>query len=197
MSHLRGEITFGLNRIYLMFEKLGFATTHLVSINSLVIEQCVDEMLAQPCRKFLSWRNHRRIGPANDVVFLRSVGRPRFCADVHRRGVAEGNTVTYVAMQLAYYMGIEEVILIGVDHSFATTGPPHKTIIAQGDDADHFDPQYFTKGFRWQLPDLDSSEAFYRIARKAFERDGRRIVDATVGGKLEVFPKVAYESLWP
>jgi hypothetical protein len=33
------------------------------------------------------------------------------------------------------------------------------------------------------------------LAREAFERDGRRVVDATPGGKLTVFPKVEYEAL--
>lgn len=34
------------------------------------------------------------------------------------------------------------------------------------------------------------------MAREAFERDGRRVLDATVGGKLTVFPKVGYETLF-
>ena len=46
------------------------------------------------------------------------------------------------------------------------------------------------KGVKWQLPDLDNSALAYRLARTAFEADGRRIVDATVGGALSVFPKL-------
>ena len=38
MSRLKGEFTFGTNRIYLMFPELGFPTTYYLSINSLVIE---------------------------------------------------------------------------------------------------------------------------------------------------------------
>jgi len=34
------------------------------------------------------------------------------------------------------------------------------------------------------------------MARNAFESAGRRVVDATVGGKLTIFPKVDYESLF-
>jgi hypothetical protein len=54
----------------------------------------------------------------------------------------------------------------------------------------------FGKGFRWQLPDLETSEIAYGMARSAFEADGRKVVDATVGGKLTVFPKVDYNSLF-
>jgi hypothetical protein len=57
-------------------------------------------------------------------------------------------------------------------------------------------PNYFGKGVRWQLPDLDTSEVGYIMAREAFREAGREIVDATVGGKLTVFPKVDYNSLF-
>ena len=104
--------------------------------------------------------------------------------------IHEGSTVTYVAMQLAYFMGFKKVILIGVDHSFVTKGEPNKVVESKGDDPNHFSGSYFGKGFRWQLPDLDRSEDAYRHAKVAFENSGRSIVDATVGGKLDVFPKV-------
>jgi hypothetical protein len=110
--------------------------------------------------------------------------------------VFEGSTVTYVALQLAFHMGFSEVILIGVDHSFNTKGAPNLTITSDGDDPNHFSPEYFGKGFRWQLPDLEASEQAYVMARDAYEKSGRIILDATVGGKLPVFPKVKYEHLF-
>ena len=108
----------------------------------------------------------------------------------------EGFTVTFVALQLAFYMGFSKVILIGVDHNFTTQGPANTTITSQGDDPNHFSPDYFGKGFRWQLPDLPGSERAYRLAKQGYETAGRQVVDATVGGKLAVFPKVDYASLF-
>ena len=198
LSLLRDEVTFGLNRIYLAFDELGFATTFLVSVNRLVIKQCADEMTRLPCTKFMNWHARGSIALTRDMMFLRSryppKGKPFYRNPEH--GICEGSTVTYVAMQLAFYMGFGEVVLIGVDHSFATKGPPCQEVVSSGDDRDHFDPRYFGKGFRWNLPDLEDSERHYRIARAVFEADGRRIVDATIGGKLEVFPKVDYLSLF-
>ena len=43
LTKLRGERTFGLNRIYLKFGELGFATSYLVCVNKLVIAQCAAE----------------------------------------------------------------------------------------------------------------------------------------------------------
>ena len=55
-----------------------------------------------------------------------------------------------------------------------------------------FNAGYFGKGFRWQLPDLETSERGYHMARQAYEAAGRQVMDATVGGKLTIFPKVDY-----
>lgn len=97
----------------------------------------------------------------------------------------EGGNVTYVAMQLAYYMWLSKAILIGVDHNFATQGQPHKVVVSQGDDPNHFSRRYFGRDFRWKLPDLEMSEIAYRLAGEGYVGAGREILDATVGGKLE------------
>lgn len=196
LSKLRGESTFGLNRIYLLFPKLGFSTTYYLSMNDLVIEQCAGDILNLPIPKFLTWRSRRFLNPTEDTHFLYTTYTgPKFARDVTGR-LWEGATVTYVALQLAYHMGFEKVILIGVDHNFVTRGDANKVVTSQGDDPNHFAANYFGKGFRWQLPDLETSERAYRMARQAYESDNRQVLDATVGGKLSVFPKVDYESLF-
>jgi len=196
MTKLRNEYTFGLNRIYLMFQELGFSTSFFVSINDLVIEQSAADIQALDIPKFVSWRSRKWLTPQKDLFFLYSTYTgPKFAKNAAGR-LWEGATVTYVALQLAYYFGFSEVILIGVDHSFATKGEPNTTITSEGDDPNHFDPKYFGKGFRWQLPDLETSEIAYEMARRAFEADGREVLDATVGGKLTVFQKVDYRSLF-
>jgi hypothetical protein len=196
LSFLEDEFTFGMNRIYMLFSELGFDTSYYLSINSLVIEQCAEDIRALKMPKFISWRSRHLIEPTDDMVFLHTTySGPKFAHDASSR-LWEGATVTYVALQLAYHMGFDPVFLIGVDHSFATQGKPNTTIISEGDDPNHFHPSYFGKGFRWQLPDLDTSERAYIMARHAYEKNGRRILDATVGGELTVFPKVDFLTLF-
>jgi hypothetical protein len=196
LSRLKGEYSFGMNRFYLAFPDLGFHTSYYLSINSLVIEQCAADIRALPMPKFVSWRSRGLIGLAPDLIFLHTTYTgARFALDARGR-LWEGATVTFVALQLAYHMGFEQVILIGVDHNFTTQGPPNTTIVSQGEDKDHFHAGYFGKGFRWQLPDLETSERGYRLARQAYEAAGRQVLDATVGGKLTVFEKVAYDRLF-
>jgi len=200
VSKLKDEFTFGMNRVYLAFDEWGFQTSFLVSVNDLVIEQCVDDFLALDMPRFFSWRLHRfflsQSPDAQLPIYLYTTyDAPRFARDARFR-LWEGATVTYVCLQLAFHLGFEEVILIGVDHSFTSKGEANKTVVSEGDDPNHFDPRYFGKGFRWQLPDLDTSERAYWMARQAYERAGRRVVDATIGGKLTVFPKVTYDDLF-
>lgn len=196
LSKLKGEYSFGFNRIFLAVEELGFTPSCIVSINDLVIEQSVAELQALKMPKFFAWRARKWLHMDADTHFIyTSYTGPGFSRDVSRR-VWEGATVTNVALQLAFHMGFTKVILIGVDHNFASQGKPNTTVVSTGADPNHFSGAYFGKGFRWQLPDLDTSERGYANARQAFEAAGRQVVDATVGGKLTIFPKVDYNSLF-
>jgi hypothetical protein len=198
LSRLRDEYTFGLNRVYLLFPELGFRTTFLVAINRLVLEQVGHEILDFPGPLFVPWSARSYLTkslPVNLYFVLIGCVPASFHGDV-RGPLWSGATVTFVALQLAFYMGFQRVILIGVDHSFTTQGPAHTEVTSHGDDPNHFHPDYFGKGFRWQLPDLETSEAAYRLARSAYATAGREVLDATVDGKLQVFPKVDYGSLF-
>ena len=195
LKRLQNERTFGLNRGYLMFGQLGFEPTYHVCINELVASQFAAELAALHSQKLFAWSTRRHFAGFTDIVFVRTAGRPRFSSEP-AAGLWEGSTVTYVALQLAFFMGFAEVILIGVDHEFAVQGPPNEVVTSTTGDASHFDPNYFGPGVRWQLPDLARSEAAYRLARQQFDRAGRRVIDATLGGKLQVFEKADYERLF-
>jgi hypothetical protein len=42
--------------------------------------------------------------------------------------------VTYVALQLAFHLGFQEVIMVGVDHSFSTQGAPNTLVTSTSQD---------------------------------------------------------------
>lgn len=195
LSRLRDEYTFALNRGYLLFDRLGGPASFLVAMNRHVVHQFGAELVAAGSPLFVGWRSRGAVPSAEHVTFIRRAPRFTFSADVARDGASEGPTVTFMAMQLAYHMGFSEVVLVGIDHSFSTTGRANDLVKSSGADPNHFDPNYFGAGVRWQLPDLAMSEVVYRIAKQRFEEDGRRILDATVGGRLGVYPKVDLEDL--
>ena len=94
-------------------------------------------------------------------------------------------------------MGFHEVVLVGVDHSFVEKGTPNIVETRESEiDQSHFAPNYFPKGVKWQLPDLQHAENAYALARDTYAHSGRRIIDATVGGKCPVFEKVDFDTLF-
>ena len=196
---LADEYTFGLNRIYLNFENSSFRPTYCVTINELILEQCANEISQLGMPKFLNWNRRSYYGnPDPKTIFLKSkmVIKDSFEYDLTHPMVF-GATVTFVALQIAYYMGFQKVILIGLDHNYTDKGTPSRTETRTSEqDESHFHAQYFPKGFKWQLPDLLRSEIEFEIARKAFEAGGREILDATMGGKCQVFNKIDYLSLF-
>ncbi|MGB3533573.1 MAG: tetratricopeptide repeat protein [Microcoleaceae cyanobacterium] len=197
LSFLKHEICFGTNKIFMGFERWNFSPTYYVAVNPFVIEQSVDEIRKISCPKFIGNQGIYYFSPADDLIFVKTSPPPgEHFSKRPDLGVNEGCTVTYVALQLAYYMGFSEVILIGVDHHFATQGTPHKTVVSDGDDPNHFDPCYFSKGLKWQLPDLVNSEKSYQVAKQVFEESGRKIIDATVNGRCPVFPKKNYRLIF-
>jgi len=195
LTRLKNEYTFGLNRIYLLFDDLGFTTNFLVSVNNLVLNQVSESIKNIKTNKFISWKARRIIDLDKKTIYLRTIARQHFSKNLVK-GVWEGATVTFVAMQIAYYLGFDKIILIGVDHFFKTKGQAHKEVVSRGNDKDHFSKKYFGNGFRWNLPDLKTSEYAFKMARKTFENDGREIYNATIGGKLKVFKYVNYEDLF-
>ncbi len=95
---LRKEFTFGLNRVYLLFPEIGFATTYLISINRLVLGQCAHEIASLDIPHFVNWRMRKLFQKDPNAFFLdtRFTGVNGFSPDPTRR-VFEGYTVTYVA----------------------------------------------------------------------------------------------------
>ena len=198
LDRLQGEVTFGLNRIYLLFDQTRFRPTYYVAVNEWVLTQFAAEIRALPMPKFLNWTQRRLFGETEGTLFVHlALGLRDFFQTDITRAVSSGGTVTYVALQLAYFMGCRQVVLIGVDHRFADTGVPNQVEERRAErDANHFHPQYFPKGVKWQLPDLLRSEQAYALARRVFKADGREIVDATLDGACPVFRKVSWEALF-
>lgn len=183
---LDGLTTFCLNRGYLLWQESGRLPAFFVAVNDLVIKQFHEEISALPCPLFLPWQVRGLFRSVSNAVFFEERWDQRFMTDV-RRGISPCATVTMVALQLAYHMGFKTVVLLGIDHRFTSKGPAHAEVCQEGDDLNHFHPDYFGSGTLWNLPDLEQSEMGYRLAQAAFEKAGRRIINATPGTALGVF----------
>jgi len=196
LSFLKNEIVIGLNKIFLGFKKFSFYPRYYIAINEKVIEQSCAEINALNCVKFVAKRSEKLI-PENSMTYHLETQNPphRFCKDISF-GIHEGWTVTYAALQVAYFLGFHEVVIIGMDHRYQYAGLPNETKVFEGIDINHFSVDYFTAGQHWDNPDLAGSEESYKIAKQEYEENGRCIVDATLNGSCEVFIKKSYLSIF-
>jgi len=193
LSLLENEYTFGLNRIYLLFEEMGFKTTFLVSVNRFVLNQFSADICKLPILKFISWSHRSQYSADNNTVFVSFKPSHKAKGKINDGVYPLGATVTNVALEIAYYMGFSEVILIGVDHSYEDKGMGNIAVVSQKDDNNHFSKGYFGPGITWQLPDYKLMEKGYQVMKELFKKNDRQIVDATLNGKLQIFPKVSFE----
>lgn len=193
LESLNGHFMFGMNKIHLIFDRAQLDLSYHVCVNPLVIEQSASDFADLSCPSFLAYDAFKPDFPRSERThFLSTFGSPLSFGETVLEPICEGWTVTFVALQLAYFMGFRRVFLVGVDHNFKVTGKPNAREVMAEDDHNHFSPDYF-KGKQWDLPDLEGSEIAYRLAKFYFNRDGREIFDATVGGKLDVFPKIDFD----
>lgn len=189
-----GTNSIGMNKIDRFFPKTKWRPNLVVCSNALVARQNQEQFVRSEVPVFISWTTRWYMKRANRerLSYYYTANTPKFSTDV-AAGIGVLGTVTYAALQWAYYMGANPVVLFGIDHNFAAKGAAHSVVRARGHDVDHFDSGYFSEGQLWQLPDLDASEVGYQRAREAFEANGRMVYDATIGGKLDVFPKITLE----
>jgi hypothetical protein len=194
---LRDEYTIGMNRIYLLREQNGFMPDYLACIDvKSQILQFHEEMdkVEIPC--FFNFDLRGKFSKKDNQYFIKS-GFARIFQPDATKCLGNGKSVTYAAIQLAWYMGFSEVYLIGKDHSYNTSVSAGKSIVSDGKEQNHFIKGYYKPGMTWDAPDYKSEEFAYRLARKYFEENGRVIKDATIDGKLTVFEKVDFNSLFP
>lgn len=205
LSLLKNEITFGVNSIFLNFRKMGYPVTYYAVEDSHVIRERGKEIAnLEGSVRFIPHYAAKTIAYSPDNVYLNVVldytrykGFPYFSTDISRRAWV-GGTVSYINLQLAWYMGFDEIYMIGFDHSYSIPENAEvngNDIKSCGDDPNHFHPDYFGKGYHWHIPLTQRMELCYRKADYAFSVNGRKIYNATPGGSLEVFERRKYEDI--
>ena len=202
LNLLAGEVTIVSNAHYLIWELLTYVPTFLTVEDRLVAEDRANELrsLAGLTTMFPFDLRHLLGSTTSERVYLNFArdyrGFPRFSYDLARR-CYWGGTVSFLNLQLAAYLGCTTIILVGFDHSYVvpTDDIRDNVILSRAKDVNHVHPDYFGPGYRWHDPNVARMELAYHHARQALERVGVRVVNATAGGKLEVFEREPFESV--
>lgn len=209
LSKLKNEISFGVNGIFLNTFPPSFRPTFYVVEDHLVAEDRAEQInqFNGVIKLFPTYLAYC-LREAPDTIFFNHLPRKSaphgFDFSLNASEVTyTGGTVTFTCMQLAYFLGFKEIILIGVDHSY--TIPPStkkqtdyniEVLDMDEDDPNHFSTSYFGKGFRWHNPHVEKMEKAYLEAKKITTENGVSIINATKGGNLEVFDRKNYDDFF-
>ena len=210
LNFLKGEYTFGVNSIFYKTQDMGFKPTFYVVEDGHVVDDNLEEInnFRAEYKFFPSAYKGKIKQDENTLYFNMNRGfyeeyspnheMPRFSRDASQVLYC-GQSVTIINLQLAFYLGFTEVYLIGMDFNYVipdTATVDGNTIISNEDDCNHFDGRYFGKGKKWHDPMLENVLASYKLCDAVYTRHGRKVFNATFGGKLEVFERVDYDSLF-
>ena len=210
LTLLQDEYSFAVNGIFYKTRECAYRPTFYMVEDNHVVDDNLKEINSYKCEyKFFPAQYKDRIIVDENTIFIPAdfgfyrKGHPFYCVPRFSTDVAEviyaGQSVTIMNLQMAFYLGFSEVYLIGMDFSYVipkSTKIEGENYTSREDDPNHFHRDYFGKGKKWHDPKLDRVLMNYQKCKDTFEIHGRKIFNATVGGKLELFERINYESLF-
>lgn len=195
LSVLEYEVTFAFNGVFLLSADRRFWPTYYVVEDRLVAEDRAREINAfEASEKLYVYDQWDRL---HGGIYLPWVTQfepyPQFSMNVSDVAFS-GWTVTFLALQLALYMGVRDVVLVGMDGTYqdpiATSSGGVLTSAAS--DVNHFHPDYFGPGYRFHPPDAARIGAAHALAARVFQAHGGRVRNATPGTRLQEYDVVPF-----
>ena len=215
LGMLKGELTFAVNKIPLIFGQTDWRPFYYIvsdpvffsSLNDWVMESSGktrvlldQEFLNIVDRKY--WK---------DVLWYYHNTRysiiPEFSNNPAQM-VYEGGSVLYIAAQFAVYMGVREIYLLGVDNNYKK-----RTLDDGREVIDFYQDNHFYSSSKEERQRLDNYASgwmdyknkvssgtydlddMWKAVKYHCDQKGIRVMNATRGGELEVFPRVKLEEI--
>lgn len=195
-----GEICFGSNRIYEIFDKTGWRPTYYANQDFQLIEKSSEKIKELKCKqKFLPVDVKKFFNNEDDITYFILKHKEYYPKDAEfsfdlADYLGQGFTVTYGLIQIAKYMGFDEIYLLGIDHNYSIS-LNEKGVPVYNDTKDYFEGAKATnQGIN--LPRVVESTVAYMTAEKVSRKNDFRVFNATRGGKLEAFERVDFDSLF-
>ncbi len=199
VNMLKDEYTMGLNSFFRMYEKIDWRPTYYALLdengmsrykkNGVIPE--VQNLAKDKC--FMN-STSKSLTRSAKTIFVHlskldhfiNYGSLRFKYSPDALfGMYDFYTITNTAIQLAMYMGFQDIYIIGVDNNFI--GPKEHFEETRGD-AKHT----IESGLHTQMV----MDAGYKEMRRIADKAGVNVYNATRGGRVEAFPRVKLEDLF-
>lgn len=188
-------VSFSVNRVYRAFNQTAWRPDYYVVEDFRCIQGSGDEIINLPIKyKFISdsylpfwngeipqniYRFHSRWSLVENEL-------PQYAEDI-RYGIYTCTTVIYHCFQLATYMGFQKIYLLGVDFDISGN---YKSA------NNHFIKNYYDSNSQTAIFYDEEQLRSYKAAKKYADEHGIEVFNATRGGKLEIFPRVDFDSLF-
>lgn len=198
----KNVISFGVNKIHLIYPQTEWRPNFYVCEDIPVLETIKDIVNEQKkIIKFLM--KIPGIHSDKNTIYINRIASEFTSMDFFLEPVPYlfcGQTVLYICLQLAVFMGFKKIYLLGIDFSwnFDDADPDKNGFSVLKSDSPHFVSNYFQKGEKQYLvtkPHFDYMVKILSYAKEILSHLGVEVINATRGGKLEVFPRVSIDSL--
>ena len=189
------EFCFGLNMIHKIYNKTKWRPNYICICDKLIVSQNLDRIFeCNNCPVFLTDAVQLYFSPFQydkAILYHEEYNRDddyriiKFETELSNGIIPSGWTVSYIAIQLAVYMGFDEVYLLGMDNS---------NWIKHCSD-DYWSENPITNEASEELVTLVCRNAYKRVKAASAEY-GFKIYNATRGGYLEEFVRVNFNELF-
>lgn len=197
---LKNEITMAANRIWNVFGMTVWRPTYYFLVDPRGEEMLPIIKEQELSNVFLCYQLKKKGNNNSKFYYLMQDGYKVFIHNDRSAHISEdisqyfsqGGTVLFAALQFAIYTGIKEIYLLGVDFNYSHIIDKWGKVRKVNGVVDYFDGKsysgsrlsYYSVLYAWQA------------AKKYCDEHGIRIYNATRGGKLEVFERVDFDSLF-
>jgi hypothetical protein len=205
LSLLEGEVTFASNKIYLAFGSTSWRPTYYcVEDDQVFLQNYTDIHCLSDVVKLVSNSLLQFGPPINDAIYFNHrwhsffPGLPDFSVDPFE-GVYWGSTITYTMVQLALYMGIKEIYLLGIDFKFEVPESSAHTdqLILSVGEQNHFHQDYRKKGERWNKPNLHMQRQSFKRVMQFCETNDIKIYNLSRQTELDLIPLQELQKVMP
>lgn len=198
LDRLKNEITFASNKIYLAFDSTDWRPDYYSVIDVLVAANNAGSISQLDLDTYATYPLKVYFKRERSIIWIRCISKKDKEIGFSKNlleGVCGGATVIYAQLQMAYFMGIKEVYLIGLDFKFNIPSPTSEVceqgiVLDMPGGINHFHPKYRMPGEKWTIPKMGRQKLAFIKAKEEFEADGRYIYNSSRQTALDVLPRV-------
>lgn len=219
LQKLKNSVSFASNSIYALYKSIDWRPTFYCAQDPIFCKEMMSneesmQRVIQGCdAAFIALLGEgiqfREYPDMRHVYYMRTLdarsgnGKLKFSTDCCEQVYTAG-TITYSMLQLAVYMGFKQIYLLGMDFSYSVEKHEDNSITRQNvcnhmEEIEREEKKLYKSLIsRWgssYLAEIDLQLAGYKTAKEYADAHDIEIYNATRGGKLEVFPRIDFDSL--